>query len=322
MFRHTIITLSAILFAIVGMAQPPRTVAFYNAENLFDTIPSHTTYDEDMLPLADKRWNSERYKAKLQLISQTLASISDNSPALIGLAEVENRTVLEDLVAMPALAESHYAVCHYDSDDERGIDVALLYRPKVFQLEGSRAIKPTADDSTRDILTAWGEMDGHPTFIVVVHWPSRIGGINFTEPLRRACAKQVRGIVDSVMLSQPSTRIIVMGDMNDNPRDKSLSHDLRATAHPATATDLYNPFAEVWSARRGSSVYDGRWNQYDNIIVSTNTPLRPIDGRKLAAVYSHPSLLNSKGTPRPTYSSSRYEGGASDHLPVYIVIGE
>lgn len=322
MLRRTFITLSAILFAIVGMAQSPRTVAFYNTENLFDTIPNRTTADEDMLPLADKHWNSERYAAKLQLISQTLASVSADFPALIGLAEVENNSVLEDLVATPALAEANYSICHYDSADERGIDVALLYRPEVIQLEGSRAIKPTADDSTRDILTAWGDMDGHPTFIVVVHWPSRIGGVNFTEHLRRACAKQVRGIVDSVMLSQPSTRIIVMGDMNDNPRDKSLSHDLQATAHPTTATDLYNPFAEVWSARRGSSVYDGRWNQYDNIIVSTNTPLRPINGRKRAAVYSHPSLLTRKGTPRPTYSGSRYEGGASDHLPVYIVIGE
>ncbi len=322
MLRRVITTLSVLILAVVAMAQPPRTVAFYNTENLFDTIPSRSTYDEDMLPLADKRWNSERYAAKLQLISQTLASICDETPALIGLAEVENRTVMDDLVSTPALAKSHYAICHYDSGDERGIDVALLYNPEVFHIEGSRAIKPTASNSTRDILTAWGEMDGHPTFIVVVHWPSRIGGVAFTEPLRRECAQQVRGIVDSVMISQPSTRVIVMGDMNDNPRDKSLRHDLRALSHPSNPTDLYNPFSEIWSSRRGSSVYDGRWNQYDNIIVSTNTPLRPIDGRKRAAVYRHPSLLTHKGSPLPTYSGSRYEGGASDHLPVYIVIGE
>lgn len=322
MLRRVITTLSVLILAVVAMAQPPRTVAFYNTENLFDTIPSRSTYDEDMLPLADKRWNSERYAAKLQLISQTLASICDETPALIGLAEVENRTVLEDLGSTPALAKSHYAICHYDSGDERGIDVALLYNPEVFHIEGSRAIKPTASDSTRDILTAWGEMDGNPTFIVVVHWPSRIGGVAFTEPLRRECAQQVRGIVDSVMISQPSTRVIVMGDMNDNPRDKSLRHDLRATARPSGPTDLYNPFAKVWSPRCGSSVYDGHWNQYDNIVVSTNTPLLPIGGRKLAAVYRHSSLLTHRGTPRPTYSGSRYEGGASDHLPVYIVIGK
>lgn len=322
MLRRVITTLSVLILAVVAMAQPPRTVAFYNTENLFDTIPSRSTYDEDMLPLADKRWNSERYAAKLQIISQTLASISDDYPTIIGLAEVENLNVVNNLVSMPALAEARYSICHYDSGDERGIDVALLYNPEVFHIEGSRAIKPTASDSTRDILTAWGEMDGNPTFIVVVHWPSRIGGVAFTEPLRRECAQQVRGIVDSVMISQPSTRVIVMGDMNDNPRDKSLRHDLRATARPSGPTDLYNPFAKVWSPRCGSSVYDGHWNQYDNIVVSTNTPLLPIGGRKLAAVYRHSSLLTHRGTPRPTYSGSRYEGGASDHLPVYIVIGK
>ena len=322
MLRRVITTLSVLILAVVAMAQPPRTVAFYNTENLFDTIPSRSTYDEDMLPLADKRWNSERYTAKLQIISQTLASISDDYPTIIGLAEVENLNVVNNLVSMPALAEARYSICHYDSGDERGIDVALLYNPEVFHIEGSRAIKPTASDSTRDILTAWGEMDGNPTFIVVVHWPSRIGGVAFTEPLRRECAQQVRGIVDSVMISQPSTRVIVMGDMNDNPRDKSLRHDLRATARPSGPTDLYNPFAKVWSPRCGSSVYDGHWNQYDNIVVSTNTPLLPIGGRKLAAVYRHSSLLTHRGTPRPTYSGSRYEGGASDHLPVYIVIGK
>jgi endonuclease/exonuclease/phosphatase family metal-dependent hydrolase len=162
-------------------------------------------------------------------------------------------------------------------------------------------------------------MDGHPTFIVVVHWPSRIGGVNFTEPKRRASAQQLRKIVDSVMIENPATRIIVIGDMNDNPRNKSISEDLRATARPATATDLYNPFA---AARRGSSVYDGRWNQYDNIIVSHNIPLCAIDGRRRAKVYRHPSLLDQAGKPRPTYSGTNYMGGASDHLPVYIVIGK
>jgi endonuclease/exonuclease/phosphatase family metal-dependent hydrolase len=162
-------------------------------------------------------------------------------------------------------------------------------------------------------------MDGHPTFIVVVHWPSRIGGVKFTESKRRASARQLRKIVDSVMVENPATHIIVMGDMNDNPRNKSIIEDLRATARPAAATDLYNPFA---AARRGSSVYDGRWNKYDNIIVSQNIPLCAIDGRRRAKVYRHTSLLDQAGKPRPTYSGTNYMGGASDHLPVYIVIGK
>ena len=318
---RAITTTLLLIVATIAVTAQNHTVVFYNIENAFDTINDPATIDEDMLPLADREWNAQRYAAKLQLIASTLSDITAERPSLIALAEVENSNVLRNLTQTAPLSATPYDICHYDSPDERGIDVALLYRPDKFLYEGSRAIRSEADSATRDILTVWGTMDGVPTFVVVVHWPSRIGSVTFTEPKRRASAQQVRQIVDSVMAASPATRIIIAGDMNDNPRNKSIRNDLQATARPTTATELYNPFAKVWSARRGSSVYDGRWNQYDNIIVSTNTPLRSIDGRKRAAVYRHPSLLTRRGTPRPTYSGSRYEGGASDHLPVYIVIG-
>lgn len=318
MLRLTLISLLLLLHATSGATQE-RTVAFYNVENLFDTLRNPSTLDQDMLPLADKEWNSQKYNAKLHLLGQTIASMSDDYPALLGLAEVENRAVVQALASTPHLSKADYAICHYDSPDERGIDVALLYRPDIFHYAGSRALRSEADPATRDILTVWGEMDGHPTFIVVVHWPSRIGGVKFTEPKRRASARQVRQIVDSVMMDNPATRIIVMGDMNDNPRDKSITQDLRATAHPTLPTDLYNPFTR---AKRGSSVYDGRWNQYDNIIVSQNVPLLSIEGKRRAKVYRHTTLLTKAGKPRPTYSGVEYEGGASDHLPIYIVIGD
>lgn len=313
--------LITLLLAVVtiDVAAQEHAAVFYNVENLFDTINDPATADEEFLPLADRAWNGDRYRAKLQLIASTLANITPQMPTLVGLAEVENRVVLQDLLQTMPLNTSHYQICHYDSSDERGIDVALLYRPDRFHYLGSRSIKAPTENPTRDMLTVWGEMDGHPTFIVVVHWPSRIGGVRFTESERRACARQVREVVDSVMIQNPATRIIVMGDMNDNPRDKSITEDLRATRRPTQPTELYNPFAEV---RRGSSVYDGRWNKYDNIVVSINTPLLPIDGKRRAAVYRHPSLLTKRGTPRPTYDGTDHNGGASDHLPIYIVIGE
>lgn len=314
-----IITSLLLTVATMVVTAQNHTVVFYNIENAFDTINDPATADEEMLPLSDREWNSMRYNAKLNLIATTLSDITTELPTLIGLAEVENANVLRDLTQTSALRSTSYKICHYDSPDERGIDVALLYRPDKFHYIGSRAIRSEADPATRDILTVWGEMDGHPTFIVVVHWPSRIGGVKFTEPKRRASAQQLRKIVDSVMVENPATRIIVMGDMNDNPRNKSITEDLRATARPAAATDLYNPFA---AARRGSSVYDGRWNQYDNIVVSQNIPLCAIDGRRRAKVYRHTSLLDQAGKPRPTYSGTNYMGGASDHLPVYIVIGK
>ena len=314
-----IITSLLLTVATMVVTAQNHTVVFYNIENAFDTINDPATTDEEMLPLSDREWNSMRYNAKLNIIATTLSDITTELPTLIGLAEVENANVLRDLTQTSALRSTSYKICHYDSPDERGIDVALLYRPDKFHYVGSRAIRSEADPATRDILTVWGEMDGNPVFIVVVHWPSRIGGVKFTEPKRRASARQLRNILDSVMVENPATRIIVMGDMNDNPRDKSISEDLRAAARPAAATDLYNPFA---AARRGSSVYDGRWNKYDNIVVSINTPLLPIDGKRHAAVYRHPSLLTKRGTPRPTYDGIDHNGGASDHLPVYIVIGK
>ena len=314
-----IITSLLLTVATMVVTAQNHTVVFYNIENAFDTINDPATADEEMLPLSDREWNSMRYNAKLNIIATTLSDITTELPTLIGLAEVENANVLRDLTQTSALRSTSYKICHYDSPDERGIDVALLYRPDKFHYVGSRAIRSEADPATRDILTVWGEMDGNPAFIVVVHWPSRIGGVKFTEPKRRASARQLRTIVDSVMVENPATRIIVMGDMNDNPRNKSITEDLRATARPATATDLYNPFA---AARRGSSVYDGRWNQYDNIVVSQNIPLCAIDGRCRAKVYRHTSLLDQAGKPRPTYSGTNYMGGASDHLPVYIVIGK
>ena len=318
MIRALIIATLLAASTLTASAQE-HTVVFYNVENLFDTLNDPAVADEEFLPLADRAWSAERYRAKLQLIANALTDIAPQPPTLIGLAEVENRAVIQDLLQTSPLENAKYAICHYDSPDERGIDVALLYQPDRFHYIGSHAITTTTASPTRDMLTVWGEMDGHPTFIVVVHWPSRIGGVRFTESERRICARQVREVVDSVMMQNPATRIIIMGDMNDNPRNKSLTEDLRATRRPTQPTELYNPFAEV---RRGSSVYDGRWNKYDNIVVSINTPLLPIDGKRRAAIYRHPSLLTRRGTPRPTYDGTDHNGGASDHLPIYIVIGE
>lgn len=310
------------------MAQQSHVVAFYNVENLFDTINSPTTADEDMLPLADRQWTTERYKAKLKNISNAIAGIATQHdyPTLMALAEVENRTVLEDLVTEPVLVPATYAICHYDSPDERGIDVALLYRPDKFHLQGSKAIPANTGNPTRDILTVWGTLDNEPIFTAIVHWPSRIGGVKFTEPQRIACAEQLRAIVDSVQRHNPTTKIIIMGDMNDNPRNKSIAKTLHAKRKTKNLThaDFYTPFGNT---KRGSSVYDNRWNHYDNIILSENmlrgTGLRLCTTNKNAGqIFSHPDMLDKRGYPLPTYRGTEYIGGASDHLPIYIIISK
>ena len=295
---------------------------FYNVENLFDTINNPATSDEDFLPLADREWNSEKYHTKLAHIASVIADLHDECPTLVGLAEVENRAVVEELARQEAIASANYAICHYESPDERGIDVALMYRPDRFQLEGSRAIRAAAEGLTRDILCAWGEMQGRPTYVIVVHLPSRIGGVQFTEPERRACARQVREVVDSVLVASPKTQIIVMGDMNDNPRNKSIRDDLRATHRPKEVGELYNPFAVLKRKGKGTSVYDGRWNMYDNIVVSQNTTLLPIRKHDKGAIYRRRWLLDNRGRPRSAYEGVEYTAGVSDHLPIYILISK
>lgn len=326
--KHIITICISIFFCITAIAQQSHVVAFYNVENLFDTINSPATADEDMLPRADRQWTTEKYKAKLKSISTAIAGIAfqHDYPTLMGLAEVENRTVLEDLVAEPALAPATYAICHYDSPDERGIDVALLYRPDKFHLQGSKAIPANTSNPTRDILTAWGTIDNEPIFVAAVHWPSRIGGVKFTEPQRIACAKQLRTIVDSVQLHNPATKIIIMGDMNDNPSNKSIAKTLRAKHKTKNLThaDLYTPLGNT---KRGSSVYDNKWNHYDNIILSENmlrgTGLQLCSTNKNAGhIFSHPDMLDKRGYPLPTYRGTEYMGGVSDHLPIYIIISK
>ena len=299
-----------------------EVVAFYNVENLMDTSDDRGFEDEDMLPLADRGWDEAKYQAKLQAIARVIADL--DMPVLMGLAEVENSGVLRALVEQEAIANQEYKFCHYESPDSRGVDVALLYRPDKFRVERTLAVQPRIGYPTRDILAVWGRLCGVEVFVAVVHFPSRIGGVKFTEPKRVACQKQLRALVDSVKRAEPHRRVIIMGDMNDNPKDKSLREGLRAAVHKKDVRNggLYNPFArEYRKAYRGSSVYRSEWNMYDNIIIGEEF----LSGKKLrfagrARVFNHPNLLDKKGYPLPSYRGVEYLSGVSDHLPVYLLL--
>ena len=319
----TYIMLLMCLLAVEAFAQPRRVVAFYNVENLMDTQDDPRTLDEDMLPLADKNWDEEKYQTKIRAIYQVMSdlAVEYDKPALLGLAEVENKTVLNDLVAELGNMGEVYEYCHYDSSDERGVDVALLYRPKLFEIQKSQAITPDIDIKTRDMLAVWGKLCGEEVLVVVVHLPSRIGGVKFTEHRRMACCRQLREMVDSVRSSEPYRRVIVMGDMNDNPRDKSIKQELGASERKGNG-GLYNPFIGVRRpAYRGSSVYRGEWNLYDNIILSTDFifgTILQLSGR--GNVFKQGYLLDKRRYPKPTYRGVEYCSGVSDHLPVYVVL--
>lgn len=327
--------MAVIMFAAISpcVAQQRYGVMFYNVENLFDTINDAGVADEDMLPKADRAWTEERYQRKLDGVARVIADLSneDGFPAIVALAEVENRRVLDDLVSQKEIANAQYSVCHYDSPDERGIDVALLYRSELLKFKGCKSVRADVESApnlqTRDYLLVWGDMGDSEVLFCVVHFPSRIGGVKQTEHLRMGCAKQVREIVDSAIRANPDRRVVILGDMNDNPNNRSIRKVLGAkrVGRRVECGRLYNLTA---SGRAGSSVYDGRWNRYDNIVVSSNLLLSgnglhvviPKRNARVGYVQRFEYLLDERKYPKPTYQGGEYRCGVSDHLPIYMIL--
>jgi len=313
---------------------PPAKLsfAFYNLENLFDTINDPNINDESFLPDAENPWNSQRYQHKLDQMSKAMADIDPSGyPSLFGLCEVENKAVVQDLIDQPALKNAHYQIIHKDSPDERGIDVALLYQASDFKPLYKRfvrvSIPENPDDKTRDILYAKGVTAHNDTLHVFVnHWVSRWGGQEATAPSRNYIAGLIKSITDSIMQVNPNANILIAGDLNDNPTDASVMEYLQAkevTASPEKSA-LYNLSLTLYKEGAGSLYYKS-WDMFDQIIVSS-AMLTGEGGIKVSSekqtVIKHDYLLYKpkNGEPRPnrTASGKKYFGGFSDHLPVFI----
>ncbi len=327
---------------VVTMAQRPNSMVFYNVENFFDTINDPYVNDDEFTPDGPNKWTGHKYYKKLENIEQVLFDIAvkcEGYPAVIGLSEVETRSVLEDIVATPKLAGANYRVLHYDSPERRGVDVAFLYRPDVFKVEGSKGVRSIIDErpdfDTRDILTAWGTIDDQPVFIMVAHWSSRWGGAKPSEFLRLNNARQMRGIADSVLKANPATRVIMMGDFNDDPDDKSIYEVLNAKGDPKKlkAGEFFNPYYKMLKAGYGTLGYYDAWNIFDNIVVTANMVddskglkiQKSLDDKRFYGNIFKPSYLIQKsgryaGYPFRSFSNGAFVGGYSDHLPVYILI--
>ena len=309
-------------------------VVFYNVENLFDTIDDPKISDEEFLPGAKTPWTQERYQVKLQNLARVLSSINgEDLPVLIGLCEVENRQVLEDLAEQKALKKGKYHIVHYDSPDERGIDNALLYRKSAFRVIDSRPVPvrltKAGDDATRDILYVKGTLRSSPAdtlHLFVNHWPSRRGGQEASEPNRIDAALTLKQQVDSLFRLNEWANIIIMGDFNDEPYDSSLFSVLKAfnpTYNPKSEITLYNMMSEAYHDGKGTIYWD-RWQVFDQIILSTNLIIKQtglvlpeFEGR----IFSEEWMLfkAGDGTLRPNRTAGReYYGGYSDHLPVYV----
>jgi predicted extracellular nuclease len=310
------------------------TVMFYNVENLFDTIDQPGVVDEEFLPSAEKQWISQRYNKKINDIARVIASVGDELPEIVGLAEVENLKVLQDLVNSSLLSSGNYGIVHEDSPDARGIDVALLYRKDQFRyLEHEKIALHfpfDPEESTRDILYVNGvASDGGDLHIFVNHWSSRGGGVEETEAKRMFAALSLRKRIDLLLARQSDPRIVIMGDFNDEPTNRSISGILQAGGKRKNISigDLYNLHYDIHNEENaGSYNYQGNWNMLDQIIVSYNLINRKgvysstFNGGK---IFNQDFLFyetkDGMRIPDRSYGGNEYFGGTSDHLPVYVV---
>ncbi|NDV66120.1 endonuclease/exonuclease/phosphatase family protein [Bacteroides sp. 224] len=308
------------------------SIAFYNVENLFDTVPDPGKNDAEYLPYGTKEWNTEKYTAKLKKIAQVLSELgrdkTSQGPAVIGLAEVENIYALHDLVREPAIADIHYGIVHYEGEDRRGIDCALLYDPKQFKPEQTVLIphKYQNNDTThltRGFLLVKGKLAKEEVCFIVNHWPSR----GAAAPARIWAAGQVRVITDSLTIAHPKLNIMVMGDMNDDPMDESMTTALGARKYKDEVGkgDFYNPWWETLEDKGiGTLLYRGKWNLFDQIVLSST--LLNNEGLKFDSheVFLRDYLIQQggkyKGSPLRTHGGKEWLNGYSDHLPTIVYL--
>lgn len=316
----------------------PAVIAFYNLENFFDTINNPNINDEDFLPGGIKNYNSKVYQAKVQrlatVVSQIGTDINPDGFAFIGVAEIENDTVLNDLIHHPLLKGRNYGMVHYDSRDIRGVDVALLYNPKYFTVLNSKKLfVPLPEGAktsayTRDILWVKGVLNGDTVYVFVNHWPSRVGGEQRSAPGRFAAARVDRNFIDSIEKYKPGAKIIVMGDLNDDPINESVTKILGAKGKIADVKPggLYNPWVDLYKKGIGTLAYQDAWGLFDQIIISYAW----LDKNQQGYFFFQPHIFNKefmventgkyKGYPMRTWDGNVFRGGYSDHFPTYIVL--
>lgn len=314
-------------------------VAFYNIENLFDTIDTPGVIDTEFSPQGAKRWTGDRYWKKIDnnalVISQIGKSEGLTGPAILGLCEIENQAVIEDLINSPHLKPLDYGIVHYDSPDKRGVDVALIYQKKYFSVTNHRSAPLLIYDKdtnrriyTRDQLVVSGLFDGEPMHFIVNHWPSRRGGEKASAYLRNAAAELSRSIIDSILNIEPNAKVILMGDLNDDPNNESLTNYLRAGGreNKLKEDELFNTMSVHFRNGIGSLAYRDSWNLFDQIVITPALLGKDYSSYKFrfSRVFNDNMLTQKegrfKGYPLRTYVGDNFTNGYSDHFPTYILL--
>lgn len=310
-------------------------IGFYNLENLFDTINDPTINDEQFLPKGGYKWTGRKYESKLKRMSYAISKIgidvSPVGPVVLGVSEIENTGVLNDLVAQPALKDRNYQVVHIDGPDRRGVDVGLLYNPSYFTVTNVVSHPYRTDDPdffTRDQLAVSGYLQGEKVHFIVIHWPSRWGGEKRSRPLRVGAAKVTRSICDSIYATDKDAKIMIMGDFNDDPYNEACAVTLNAKKDKKDVKKhgLYNPLWQYLDKGIGSLAYNNNWNLFDMILLSeplANAPREELSFWR-AEIFNKSFLLQQegayKGHPLRTHSRGVWTNGYSDHLPVIVYL--
>lgn len=307
----------------------PFVAMFYNVENLYDTQDDPKINDDEFTPTGKVPWTEERLQTKIEHLGQVISDItSPGMPDIIGFAEIENKPVLEMLVSTATLRKTKYGIVHYDSPDERGIDVAMLYNPATFKVISSEPLQVIlpGGDRTRDILYVKGKLNsGEMLNIFINHWPSRREGTELSEPKRMAAAIVLRTKLDAIQKLEKSPNILILGDFNDEPSNNSITQVIKALApeKPFETNNLYSLLYPQYKNGDGSLFYKD-WDLFDQIIVSGNM-LSNKKGLRTAvndaAIFKADYLLftSKSGESRPNRTmGEKYFGGYSDHLPVYV----
>ncbi len=312
-----------------------HTIGFYNIENLFDIINDPNKLDDTFSADSTKQWTAKRYENKLHKLAKAIRLLGDENsvepPVILGLAEVENKSVLEDLTQKTELEQYKYEIVHFDSPDERGIDVGFIYRKESFVVLENKSYSIFFEDAkgnkdtTRDILHIRGLLNDIQLDIIVTHWPSRRNN-NINANKRIAVADKVRSIVNEIFKREPKANLLVMGDFNDDPEGESLKRlKIKDKANKIQNEELFNPMIELEKQGKGSLAYKGNWNLFDQILLSKSV----VSGEKkiefVQADVFNPRILQEwkepyAGQPFRTYVGNKYLGGYSDHFPVFITV--
>lgn len=327
-----------VLYAQEGKKYLVKTIMFYNVENLFDTINDPDTWDDDRTPEGKYHWTSDRYMTKLDRIAEVIAGFEVDGrniePDLIALCEVENESVLRDLIYHDSLRSMQLGIIHRNSPDRRGMDVALLYKKSSFNpdsFQKHQLLLQNEDferEFTRDQLVISGFLDDYKIYLIINHWPSRRGGEKRSRKRRLAAANLSRKIMDSINKIEKDPKLILLGDFNDNPTDMSIRKGLLGyrPVSSIASSYLFNPMERMYQRGFGSLAYRDQWSLFDQIIISKNMMLSNDHNYSYwkAGIYYYERLTNStgryKGYPKRTYAGTQYNGGYSDHFPVFLLL--